>query len=151
YHVSRPDVAGCWRRGMRQLDRRTPSARRCHKQFATQHNVAVVNLDRFAFVWSDPFCDRIVKSVAVPSERVNLLPPITKKRDTNRHGFIDSERRSGDKLRLRDLMQMSLAKCLRIKKDQIASHFIHWSDVDDVILVERVTAGALGCHFAIQF
>ena len=91
-----------------------PPARHRHEQFATQNNVAVVDLDRFGFVRSDSFRDRVANSVAVPSERVNLILPVTKKRDANRHGRIDSERRSSDKLRLRDLMQMSLAKCLRI-------------------------------------
>jgi hypothetical protein len=47
-------------------------------------------------------------------------------------------------------MKMSLPKGLRIEEDKIASHFIHWPDVDDVILVERVTPGALGCKFVIQ-
>jgi hypothetical protein len=47
-------------------------------------------------------------------------------------------------------MQMSLAKGLRIEKDQITSHFIHRSDVDDVILVERVTSGALSCKSAVK-
>src|SRR5437667_11689474 len=110
---------------MREPGRGPPPTGRGHKQFATQHIVAVPNLDRFGFMRSDSFCDRVVNSVAVPSERVNLLPPITTKRDANRRGIIDSERRSGDKLRLRDLMQMSLAKRLRIKEDKIAAHFIH--------------------------
>ncbi len=47
-------------------------------------------------------------------------------------------------------MKMSLPKGLRIEEDKIASHFIHWPDVDDVILVERVTPGALGCKLVIQ-
>src|SRR5207249_12130399 len=120
-----------------------PPARRRHEQFALQNNVAVANLDGFGFMRSDSFRDRVVNSVAVPSERVNLILPVTKKRDANRHGRIDSERRSGYKLRLRDLMQMSLSKCLRIEEDKIASPFIHWPDVDDVILVQCVTPGAL--------
>src|SRR5881227_1283862 len=99
---------------------------------------------------TNSFCDRVVYSVAIPSERVNLIPTITKKRDPNRHGLIDSERRSCHKPRRRDLMQVSLAKCSRIEEDQIASHFIHRSDVDDVVFVQRVTSGALSCEFRID-
>ena len=127
-----------------------PSSRRWQDQFAPQNNVAVVNLDRFGFVRSDSFCDRVVYSVAIPSERVNLIPTITKKRDPNRHGLIDSERRSCHKPRRRDLMQVSLAKCSRIEEDEIASHFIHWSDIDDAIPVDQVTPGGVSCKFRIQ-